>query len=978
MTPDTHPAFEHLRSQTIEALKLRVEEYRHKKTGAQHIHLAADNPENVFLVALRTVPHDSTGVAHVLEHTALCGSEKYPVRDPFFMMIRRSLNTFMNAFTSSDWTAYPFASQNRKDFDNLLDVYLDAVFFSNLDELDFAQEGHRLEFAEPDNPDSKLVHKGVVYNEMKGAMSSVPAQLWQALSRHLYPSTTYHHNSGGDPEHIPDLTYEQLKAFYRTHYHPSNAIFMTYGDISAADHQAVFEARVLSRFEPLDTVTAVGEEKRYHAPIAVEQAYPLEEGEDPARKTHVVMSWLLGKSTNLQEALEAELLTAILLDNSASPLLQALETTELGQAPSPLCGLDDSHYEMAFACGLEGCALEQVPQVEQLILDTLRKVAEEGVPQELVESALHQLELEQREVTGDGMPYGLHLIMTGLGAATHRGDPIALLDQETALTRLREKIHQPDFIPNLVRTLLLENPHRLRLTLRPDTAYTRHAQEDEERRLEAIRTGLSDERRQEIIERARALEERQNAKVDDSLLPKVGLEDIPHAMAYVDGSRETLDPQDSNSYPLRRYSAGTNGLVYQQLNCKLPALSEEQQALLPYYCHCLTELGVGERDYLETQRWQASAVGAISASSSVRGATDDVQRIDAYLTLSAKALARNHNAMTELMKATLEQVRFDELPRLRELIAQTRARREQSITGSGHSLAMAAATAGMAPAAKLSHQLGGLAGIAKLKQLDQGLEDAEQLARFSQQLQAIHRLVLQAPKQFLLVGEPEQLDRYRDELLAHWPETPKGEDFSAFTLEPVSEQVREAWITNTQVNFCAKAYPTVPGEHPDSAALTVLGGFLRNGYLHRAIREQGGAYGGGASQDGNSAAFRFFSYRDPRLTETLDDFDGALEWLHSEDHGWQPVEEAILGVISSIDKPASPAGEAKQTYQAELFGRTREKREMFRNRVLEVTLDDLRRVADQYLKPEHASIAVVTHSGHKSTAQELGLNIRAL
>lgn len=978
MTANAHSAFEHLRSQPIDALKLTVEEYRHKVTGAQHIHLAADNAENVFLVALRTVPQDSTGVAHILEHTALCGSEKYPVRDPFFMMIRRSLNTFMNAFTSADWTAYPFASLNRKDFDNLLDVYLDAVFFSNLDEMDFLQEGHRLEFAEPENPDSPLVYKGVVYNEMKGAMSSVPAQLWQALCKYLYPTSTYHHNSGGDPETIPDLSYEQLKAFYRTHYHPSNAIFMTYGDIPAHEHQAVFEDRALKRFERLDRKIAVTEEKRYHAPIAVEEAYPLEEGEDPARKTHVVMGWLLGKSTNLGRALEAQLLTAILLDNSASPLLHALETSTLGQAPSPLCGLDDSQYEMAFACGLEGCALEDVAQVEQLILDTLTKVAETGVPQELVESALHQLELEQREVSGDGFPYGLHLIMTGLSAATHRGDPIALLDLETALEGLHEKIHHADFIPTLVRELLLDNPHRLRLTLRPDSNYSKHAQETELKRLEAIKAELDPDQRQQIIERAKALEARQNSEPDDSMLPKVGLDDIPKELAYVEGSRETLDPKDPDSYPLRRYAAGTNGLVYQQITCKLPALTEKQQALLPYYCHCLTELGVGERSYLDTQRWQASAVGSISAGSSVRGATDDVQKIDAYLTLSAKALGRNHAQMSELMQATLEQVRFDELPRIRDLISQVRARREQSVTGSGHSLAMTAASAGMAPAAKLSHQLTGLEGINRLKKLDDRLKDEQALAEFAQQLKEIHQQVLRAPKQFFLVGEPEALDDYRDQLLALWPKTPAKGDFSAFDLPPVSEQVREAWLTNTQVNFCAKAYPTVPGEHPDAAALTVLAGFLRNGYLHRAIREQGGAYGGGASQDGNSACFRFFSYRDPRLMETLDDFDASLQWLQDKDHDWQPLEEAILGVISSIDKPGSPAGEAKQTYQAELFGRTREKRERFREQVLAVTQDDLKRVARTYLTPEQASIAVISPSSARQLLEERGLNIRLL
>lgn len=971
-----HSSFEFLRSQTIDALKVRVEEYRHKATGAQHIHISADNNENVFLVALRTVPHDSTGVAHILEHTALCGSERYPVRDPFFMMVRRSLNTFMNAFTSSDWTAYPFASQNLKDFNNLLDVYLDAVFFSRLDELDFAQEGHRVEFAEPENPESDLVFKGVVYNEMKGAMSSVASQLWHTLCKYLYPSTTYHYNSGGEPEAIPDLTYEQLKHFYHTHYHPSNAIFMTYGDIPAETHQARFETRALARFERLDDQISVPDEKRYYAPIAVEEAYPLEgsEVEEIAHKTHVVMAWLLGKTTDLEEALEAQLLANVLLDNSASPLQQALETSDLGQAPSPLCGMDDSQREIAFVCGLEGCALEDVAKVEQMILDTLQKVATEGVSQQLVEASLHQLELQQREVGGDGYPYGLQLILTSLTSATHRGDPIALLDLDAALEELRKKVSRPDFIQQLVRSLLLDNPHRVRLTLRPDTEISARKQQAEIARLAAMKAQLSDEDKQLIIARSRALQARQQQKDDDeSILPKVGLEDIPADLHYTGGSHESF-----NGYPLRRYRAGTNGLVYEQITCKLPALPPELQAVLPFYCASITELGIGDKDYLATQRWQAEVVGSITAFSSVRGAGDNVQNIDGYLTLSAKALSRNSGAMTELMQACLTQVRFDELNRLRELIAQTRARREQSITGNGHSLAMTAACAGMSPAAKLSHELTGLAGIQALKALDNSLDDEQALQGFAAKLADIHARILAAPKQFLLIGEDEHLDQYRDELQQQWPASEVPSDFAAFDLEPVNNSVREAWITNTQVNFCAKAYPSVPSEHPDAAALTVLGGFLRNGYLHRTIREQGGAYGGGASQDSNTAAFRFYSYRDPRLSETLNDFDAALDWLRDSDHQWQAVEEAILGVISSIDKPGSPAGEAKTTYHAELFGRTREKREQFRNRVLAVTLEDLKRVAATYLQPENASIAVVSHAGNREKLAQIGLTLQSL
>ncbi|MCK5716213.1 MAG: insulinase family protein, partial [Thiomargarita sp.] len=249
----------------ISSLNIVIEEYEHIPTGTRHLHLAADDNNNAFLVAFLTEPEDSTGVAHILEHTSLCGSKRYPVRDPFFMMLRRSLNTFMNAFTSSDWTAYPFASQNVKDFNNLLEVYLDATFFPNLDVLDFAQEGHRLEFETPHDPESPLVYKGVVFNEMKGALSSPVQRLWQAVHHTLFPTITYHYNSGGEPKDIPQLTHAQLKAFHATHYHPSNAIFMTYGDRSAESHQKVFAERVLQHYQKTKRLH-IPNEQRYDTP----------------------------------------------------------------------------------------------------------------------------------------------------------------------------------------------------------------------------------------------------------------------------------------------------------------------------------------------------------------------------------------------------------------------------------------------------------------------------------------------------------------------------------------------------------------------------------------------------------------------------------------------------------------------------------------------------------------------------------------
>lgn len=952
----THSAFEWVRSEPILALNAVIEEYRHRVTGAQHFHIATDNPENVFLVALRTVPHDSTGVAHILEHTALCGSEKYPVRDPFFMMTRRSLNTFMNAFTSSDWTAYPFASQNRKDFFNLLDVYLDAVFFANLDPLDFAQEGHRLEFSTPTDTSSPLEFKGVVYNEMKGAMSSISSTLWQTLSKYLFPYTTYHYNSGGDPEHIPDLSYQGLRDFYRSHYHPSNAVFMSYGDIPVTELHQRFEDRALQRFESLAVHIEVPDEKRYVAPIAVEESYSWEEEGDASEKSHVVLGWLLGKSTNLEELLQAHLLNGILLDNSSSPLQKALETSELGSAPSPLCGLEDSHREIVFSCGLEGCASSAAPAVESLVLDTLRDIAANGVPIEQVRSVLHQLELHQREIGGDGYPFGLQLILMAISGAVHRGDPVAVLNLEPVLEKLHRDIEDPDYVKRLVRELLLDNPHRVRLLMKPDAGLAAHRRSAEEQRLAKIRVQLDEQQVAEIVATANTLLERQNQRPDDSCLPRVTIADVPADVPEIESRRITA------STPITAYARGTNGIVYQQVIVELPALENELLELLPYYTDFLTELGSAGRDYLQTQALQAALSGGLNAHSMVRGALDDEQRTRGVLVLSSKALARNANELFALLRETLEQPRFDELQRIGELLSQMRARRDQSITGSGHSLAMSAASSRMSPTALLAHSLSGLEGIRRTRRIEKSFQDESNIAAFAARLQALHQAVLGAPRQLLLVSDAEHIQGNADDLQRCWQNSAPPATSTALALAPVRDTVREIWQTSTQVNFCAKSYPTVPIAHPDAAALTVLGGFLRNGFLHRAIREQGGAYGGGASQDSGIAAFRFYSYRDPRTRGTLDDFDAALDWLQNTSHQWQQVEEAILGVISSLDKPGSPAGEAKKHFHENLFGRTKAQQREYRARVLAVTVEDLQRVGASYLDPARASVAVITNA----------------
>jgi presequence protease len=969
-----HADFDHLSSHAIPSLRINVEQYRHRATGALHIHLAAEDDQNAFLVALRTVPGDSTGVAHILEHTALCGSQRYPVRDPFFMMTRRSLSTFMNAFTSSDWTAYPFASCNRKDFDNLRRIYLDAVFFPNLNRLDFAQEGHRLEFSQSDDPTSALEFKGIVFNEMKGAMSSPTSVLYQQLTHHIFPTITYHHNSGGDPAAIPDLSYEELKAFHARHYHPSNALFMTYGDIPAAEQQAEMVALALNRFERLDHGIHVNDEVRYSAPKIVEDRYAIDASESSQHKTHIVIGWLLGHSIDMRQVLRAQLLAGVLLDNGASPLRHALESTDLAAAPSPLCGLQDSTREMIFAAGVEGSEPEHAAAVEALILGVLEKIAAEGVEKEQVEAVLHQLELSQREISGDGFPFGLQLLVHALGPALHGVDPVAALDIDPILAELRQQIEDADFIPSLVRELLT-NPHRVRLTLRPDPNLAAEQQAAEAERLAALQQQLTPEAAAAIIADTHALKARQAEQDDPEILPRVGLADIPADMRIAEGL-----PTRIADHPLHWYGSATNGLVYQQIIIELETIPTHLRDWLPLYSDLLTELGCGGRDYLATQARQAAVTGGISAHLSIRGTFENLELQRGYLVISGKALRRNSQALGELMWQTFATTRFDELSRIREIISQDRMRREQSVTGRGHSLAMTAASQRISPVAALEQRWSGLASIQDLKQLDDRLgHDSDYLATLSNTLSQLHEQVIKAPRQLLMVGEERERDELLDELQPIWRQTRLHLPGNGLIhLNGTSGYTTEAWTTSTQVNFCSRAYRVPPANHTDAPALQILGGFLRNNFLHRAIREEGGAYGGGASYDADSGSFRFYSYRDPRLHETLADFDRALDWLQSDRHPQRLVEEAILGVISAIDKPGSPAGEAKKAFHANLHGRTPEIRRAFRQRLLNVTLADLQHAASTWLQPGERHTAVITSPAMLSRFGEMGLEVKQL
>lgn len=960
----SHESFEFISEYFIESLSINVLTYRHKRTGAMHYHLASEDEHKVFMVALRTVPQDSTGVAHILEHTTLCGSERFPVRDPFFMMIRRSINTFMNAFTSSDWTAYPFATENDKDYQNLLQVYLDAVFFPKLDVLDFAQEGHRFEFETMTDPNSPLTYKGVVFNEMKGAMSSPVSTLWQALTTELYPTSTYHYNSGGEPADIPNLTYQQLVEFHQTHYHPSNSVFMTYGNQNPADLQADFESLALARFKDAIEPTFVSTEQRLTTPKVIEQSYALDE-EDTSKKTHIVLGWLLGLNKDPMDVLKGHLLSAVLLDNSASPLRFVLEQTELATAPSPLCGIEDSNKEMAFVVGVQGSEAQYAQAIEDLVINELERIVKEGVDQSQVEAMLHQLELNQREVGGDSYPYGLELMLGALPGALHQGDPVALLDVDQILLKLQQEIQNPNFIPQLIQAWLLDNPHRVRLTLKPDTELSAQREQAEKDQLAEIQAKLTDEQKQNIIDQALALEKRQAQQDDADILPKVTKDDVdPHLLI--------IEPKQRQNN-LTSYERGTNGLVYQQLIIDTPDLTEQQQALMPLFNSCLTSVGSGGRDYLATQSLQAAVTGGVSARSAVRADLLDGQQYQSHFVLSGKALNRHQQDLNSLMDQTLNQVDFNETARLKDLVAQIRSAMEHRITGAGHSLAMGAAVQHYSVAAKWSFERSGLAGIQFIKQFDKDLQDDSKLTDFSQQLAQIREKIAQSNRQgLLIVDEPGYHQAWSN--FADLVEQPKtAQNSTGLNLKQVDSSHHQAWVTSTQVNFCAQAYPAVMWGHPDAPLLSVLSACLRNGFLHSAIREKGGAYGGGASYNAEAGAFVFFSYRDPRLLETYADFERALNWLMSDATQAQ-VDEAVLNVVSAMDKPGSPAGEARKTFYQSLYGREHEQRTAYRQAVLNADLAQLQAVAQTYLQGA-SSRAVVTQASQTELLQNNGFEM---
>ena len=943
----------------IKLLDLNAQIYTESEFNCKHIHLDSKSDEKVFMVAFRTIPEDSTGVAHILEHTALCGSKKYAVRDPFFMMIRRSLNTFMNAFTSSDWTAYPFATQNDKDFNNLLSVYLDSSFFPNLDELDFLQEGHRLEFSENNNSESDLEIKGVVFNEMKGAMSSISSQLWHGLSKHLYNSSTYKHNSGGNPENIIDLTHDYLVDFHRKHYHPSNATFFTFGNLNPTEIQEFINKNVLQSFEPSNEIISVKNEERISKPKIVTEFYnPMPEDE---HNHHVVLSWLLGESHNPVELLESYLVSNILLDNSASPLRKVLENTDLGKSLSPLTGLEADHKELVFAAGLEGVDADSQLKVEELILNCLKNVVSNGISKELIQSSLHQLEIKQREITGSGMPYGLQIMLSCLPACLHNDDPLKVLDLDSSFDVIKDNLNKENYIEKLIEEKIINNPHRVNYCLAPDIEFNSKNEKIIKEKIDEKSKNLSFEDKERIIELTKDLKLRQEKSDNPEILPKVTKEDIPKIRNYA--KSESFKNDNKNFF----YKVGTNGITYHSIILPCSPLTEDEFKVASLFANTLTDVGIGDKSYEEVQKIQSAVTGGISASFTLIP-NENQSSHSLGLKITSKSLEEKEIEMQNLMIETAKDSNFSDKNRIKDMLNFISSDNEKSLIQNGHILSMSNAGAQINNISATSDFASGLNFITNTSKLSKNIDKNSELELYIELLNSIKNKINPIPSYSFTASS---LDLEQSKINFEFDN--KNNSFSIQNYFDI-QQKSVGWITGAQVTYCAEAFPTVDFFHKDSPALSVLGAVLRNGYLHSAIREKGGAYGSGAMQDSNNKVFKFFSYRDPRCVETFNDFQKSREWS-LKNITQEQLDEGILGIISSIDKPLSPYGEAMSDFSMNLDKKDLEKRLEIRSLVKSCTLDDLINVSQKYLFNE-SKRSVIAGENYIEELKKLNFEIR--
>ncbi|KAF7960723.1 hypothetical protein EAE96_000396 [Botrytis aclada] len=945
-----------LRSKHVQELELTALHLKHDKTGADYLHVAREDKNNVFSIGFKTNPPDDTGVPHILEHTTLCGSKKYPIRDPFFKMLPRTLSNFMNAFTASSHTFYPFATTNEQDFKNLMSVYLDATLHPLLKQSDFTQEGWRIG---PENPrvaiegdtakpeDSKLVFKGVVYNEMKGQMSDAGYLYYIRFQDHIFPAIN---NSGGDPQKMTELTYEQLKNFHAEHYHPSNAKVFTYGDMPLADHLVEVNAQ-LNAFERINgDMEVLKPIDLSSGPQSITVPGPIDPLVDADMQFKTSTSWLVGDATDVLETFSLSIMFALLMDGYGSPLYRNLIEAGLGTEWSSNSGYDPSGKVGIFSVGLTGVKEADVPKVKEAIHKTFQEAHKNGFEKSKIDGYLHQLELSLKHKTAK---FGMSLMQRIKPKWFEGVDPFEALAWNDTVAAFQKEFEKGGYLEGLLEKYLL-NDNTLTFTMAPSTTYGDELVAEEATRLAkkiaevTEKAGGEAEARAQLEKRElELLEEQGKSNTQDlSCLPTVHVKDIPR-------QDEKIELRDSkvDNVNVQWREAPTNGLTYFRAINTFENLPEELRAYIPLFTDAIMRLGTKDMTMEQLEDLMKLKTGGIGVGYHASSSPTDFKSASEGLSFSGTALDRNVPEMFGLLRKLVLETDFDSPDaevRIRQLLQGSADGAVNNIASSGHAFARGYAEAGVTQYGRLKEQVGGLSQV-KLTTSLASRPEAEGLADVIDKLKTIQRLAFSGSSTFrtALTCGSESVTNNEAALQQFLSSIPRSELPSRLVPPPdFTRNTKTFFPLPYQVYYGGLALPTVSYTSPAGAPLQILSQLLTHKHLHHEIREKGGAYGGGAYSRGLDGIFGFYSYRDPNPLNTMSIMRNAGRWAVQKEWTERDLEEAKLSVFQSVDAPQSVSQEGMTRF---VSGVSEEMVQERRERLLDVTKEQVQTVAQKYL-----------------------------
>ncbi|KAE8009011.1 hypothetical protein FH972_005469 [Carpinus fangiana] len=953
--------FEKVSEQFIGECKSKAVLFKHKKTGAEVMSVSNDDENKVFGIVFRTPPKDSTGIPHILEHSVLCGSRKYPLKEPFVELLKGSLHTFLNAFTYPDRTCYPVASTNSKDFYNLVDVYLDAVFFPKCveDFQTFQQEGWHYEL---NNPSEDICYKGVVFNEMKGVYSQPDNILGRAAQQALFPDNTYGVDSGGDPQVIPKLSYEEFKEFHRKYYHPSNARIWFYGDDDPNER-----LRILSEYlDMFDASSAPNEskielQKLFSDPIRIVEKYPSGEGGDLKKKHMVCLNWLLSdKPLDLETELALGFLDHLMLGTPASPLRKILLESGLGDAIVG-GGVEDELLQPQFSIGLKGVSEDDIQKVEELVMSTLKNLVEEGFDADAVEASMNTIEFSLRENNTGSFPRGLSLMLRSIGKWIYDMDPFEPLKYEKPLIALKARIAEEGskavFSP-IIEKFILNNPHRVTIEMQPDPEKASRDEEVEKEILEKLKSSMTEE---DLAELARATQElRLKQETPDppealKSVPSLSLHDIPKEPIHV-----PTQVGDINGVKVLQHDLFTNDVLYTEIVFNMGSLKQELVPLVPLFCQSLLEMGTKDLTFVQLNQLIGRKTGGISVfpfTSSVRGKEEPCS----HIVVRGKAMAGRTEDLFNLVNRVLQEVRFTDQQRFKQFVSQSKARMENRLRGSGHGVAAARMDAKLNVAGWISEKMGGVSYLEFLKALEENVDqDWEEI---SSSLEEIRKSLLSRNGCLInMTADGKTLTNSEKFVSKFLDSLPSNSLLKTASWNARLPPENEAIVIPTQVNYVGKAANLYETGYQLDGSAYVISKYISNTWLWDRVRVSGGAYGGFCDFDTHSGVFSFLSYRDPNLLKTLDVYDGTSDFLRGLVMDDDALTKAIIGTIGDVDSYQLPDAKGYSSMLRYLLGITEEERQRRRGEILSTSLKDFKEFADaiEAVKDKGVVVAVAS------------------